>query len=130
MTEDQDPELTEEEKNYAAKFLIQRDSPNDMLSLEGSFTAHDSLRSLSYSMAVATPEGDPIREEEHRIRDVIEDHERLLRLVTYLHAVISNSVTRLDGPSWLPARAKTREQLGEALRTIGAETSRLYLTDI
>ena len=128
--DDWDRELTEDEKNAGAKALSFRKAPNDFYSPEGEYTAHDKLRNLTTVYGMEFPKDDPLRDASQDLRDIVEDHERLLRLAMWVRDVLQHEAGKLDGVGGVLNARKTREELLAALATLDAEMSRLYLDQI
>ena len=128
--DDWDRELTEDEKNAGAKALFFRGAPNDFYSPEGEYNAHDKLRNLTTVFGMEFPKDDPLRDASQDLRDVVEDHERLLRLALWMRDVLQNEAGRLDGAGAMLNVRKVREDLLNALGTLNGELGRLYLDEI
>jgi hypothetical protein len=129
--DDDDRELTEEEENEARKGLFYRwAAENDFQSPRGVFTEHDSLRCLTGALGLRSRDGEDWRDDANRLHDIVEDHERLLRLAVWMRDLLAYEAQRLDGPAALLNCGKVRAELQAALVTLNSEMSRLYLDKI
>lgn len=127
---DDDRELTEEEKDAAAKALSWRNAPNDFHSPEGAYTAHDRLRGLTTTYGLEFPEGSQLRDLSSELRDIVEDHERLLRVAMWIRELLQHEALKLDGAGGMLNAKKVREDMLNALGRLNSEMSRLYLDAI